>query len=118
MSQVSKVKKDSIGLYVNAEGWITRPFFGTVFQEGDKVKAHHFGGSPLAGVGFTDSAHFKKPKTHEYWSTTGVMASIDYPKMTKEEIEHHTQWYKNFWGGFEKMYKKHNEEFVQQWNDS
>jgi len=45
MVQKTKIKKDSLGLYVIAGGYITRPFYGTIFKEDDIVKSHHFGGS-------------------------------------------------------------------------
>lgn len=69
---MTKVKKDSLGLYINAGGYICRPFYGTCFREGDEVKAHHFGGSTAVGVGVPGEAMFKDRETFERWSTTGT----------------------------------------------
>ncbi len=70
-----KIMKDWIGLYTVCGGYISRPFFGTSFQEGDDVKTHHFGGSTLAGVtsvGKPLTHNFKKDGQYELWSTTGT----------------------------------------------
>lgn len=69
---MTKVKKDSLGLYINAGGYICRPFYGTCFREGNEVKAHHFGGSTVVGVGVPGKAVFKDSLTFEQWSTTGT----------------------------------------------
>ena len=73
MAQKTKIKKDFIGLYVITGGWISRPFYGTIFKEGDEVKTHHFGGSTKSGVTFNKpELKFKKTKDYETWSTTGI----------------------------------------------
>lgn len=78
MSQATKVKKDIIGLYVTAGSYISRPVNPTIFKEGDLVKTHHFGGSPLAGVTLPDKKFtFKTPGDYETWTTTGL-SSYDY----------------------------------------
>jgi hypothetical protein len=82
MAAKTKIKKDSLGLYVNCGGWISRPFYGTCFVEGEEVKAHHFGGSTDAGVTSPDKPethNFKRNGQYELWVTTSVMAS-DYDK--------------------------------------
>jgi hypothetical protein len=94
---VTKVKKDQLGLYVIAGGYITRPFWGTCFNEGDEVKTHHFGGSTRAGVTVTDKKethNFKRDGQYEYWCTTGL-CSTKYKRgeYTLEEIEKQTEWY-------------------------
>ena len=77
MAQKTKIKKDNISLYVFAGGYITRPFNGTIFKEGDEVKTHHFGGSTNAGVTFNNSI-FKfntrwSTSNYELWTTTGIL---------------------------------------------
>ena len=78
-----KIYKDSLGLYTVCGGWISRPFFGTLFKEGDKVKTHHFGGSTNVGVTFPDSkeCNFTKNGKYEIWSTTGV-SNFEYKNKT------------------------------------
>ena len=86
----TKIKKDDLGLYAICGGYISRPFYGTCFQEGDEVKTHHFGGSTKAGVTSLDKPethNFKRNGQYEVWSTTG-MDSVSYKK-------------KNFEPGFE-----------------
>jgi len=93
MSQITKIKKDFLGLYVIAGGWICRPFFGTMFIEGDKVKSHHFGGSTKAGVTIL-TENFKRNGNYEYWSTTGTL-EYEYSELSKKEITEKFNWYKN-----------------------
>jgi hypothetical protein len=69
---MTKINKDTLGLYIDTGGHICRPFFGTCFHEGETVKAHHFKGSTRVGVGLPNQAFFKKPETYELWSTTGT----------------------------------------------
>jgi hypothetical protein len=104
---MTKVKKDNLGLYVNAGGYICRPFFGTCFKEGNEVRAHHFGGSTRAGVGFPAHAKFKKKETFEYWSTTGTGEwESKYPDRWKIEGRQYKSW-----GGYlracTKWYQEH-----------
>lgn len=80
MAQQTKIKKDFIGLYTICGGYISRPFFGTTFAEGDTVKTHHFGGSTLAGVTSLDKPtthNFKRKGMYEVWVTTGI-SSYEY----------------------------------------
>ncbi len=103
MAQKTKIKRDFLGLYVDAGNWISRPFYGTCFNEGDIVKSHHFGGSTSAGVGELD-ANFRKDRGYEYWCTTGIinweyenrknndgeiLSEEEYNKVIKES----TKWY-------------------------
>ena len=86
MSRITKIKKDQLGLYVNCGGYISRPFFGTKFKEGDRVKTHHFGGSTDAGVTSPDKpdTHNFRKGTYEYWGTTG-MSGYQYKKKEIKE---------------------------------
>lgn len=101
---MSTIKKDHCGLFVNAGGYICRPFFGTCFKEGDKVRAHHFGGSTRVGVGLSDAC-FRRKDTYELWSTTGCGYKRENKKEWKdpytgkrcrtweEYVKHVTDWY-------------------------
>ena len=112
----TKIKKDSLGLYVIAGGYIARPFWGTCFKEGDEVKSHHFGGSTRAGVTVTDrkeTHNFKRKGQYEYWSTTG----LDFQKykrgeFTQEQIERTTEWYRRDMIHFAERLAEANKEFV------
>jgi len=57
----NKIYKDFLGLYTICGGYISRPAWGTQFNEGDEVNTHHFGGSTMAGVTSPD-----KPDTHNF----------------------------------------------------
>ena len=83
MSQKTTIKKDWLGLYVIAGGWIARPMCGTSFKEGDVVKSHHFGGSIEAGV-TTLNLQFRKIGTYEFWFTTVI--NDDYNRKEIPEI--------------------------------
>jgi hypothetical protein len=75
MAIKTKIKKDALGLYTVCGGYISRPFFGTQFEEGDTVNTHHFGGTINAGVTLPDrkeTHNFKKGGIFEYWGTTGI----------------------------------------------
>jgi hypothetical protein len=117
MSANSVIRKDEIGLYVAAGGYVARPFWGTCFKEGDRVKSHHFGGSTYAGVGLRDEANFRKEETYEEWCTTGIIISelndppedwkkdakknsksLGWPKSEtwKDYIKNCTDWYKGY----------------------
>jgi len=65
------IKEDENGLYLQTDGWIgrVREDEVTKFKKGDKVKAYHFGGSTVIGVGKDDTTT-KKGKYLEYWRTT------------------------------------------------
>lgn len=124
MVQKTKIKKDSLGLYVIAGGYITRPFYGTIFKEDDIVKSHHFGGSIMAGVTFIDQ-NFKKDGKYEIWVTTGI-TSYDYKdkkikygfeylfgvnyKTFEEYLEADANWYKK--NSFYTFAKIRNEKFA------
>ena len=71
MSSLTKIKCDNLGLYMYAEGYLCRPFFGTCFREADEVKVHYLGDTK-AGVGLPGHALFKKKDTFEYWSFLGT----------------------------------------------
>lgn len=108
MAQKTKIKKDFLGLYVIAGGYIARPFYGTIFKDGDTVKSHHFGGSTMAGVTFINQ-NFKKNGKYEIWVTTGITSyeykdknikygfealfSTNYDTF-EEYLEADTNWYK------------------------
>jgi hypothetical protein len=113
----TEIKKDELGLYVIAGGWIARPFYGTCFNEGDTVKSHHFGGSTRAGVTLADrkeTHNFKRNGVYEIWCTTGI-SSWEYRsgKYTQEEIKETTEWYRNHNQVFAPAFKKVNEEFLE-----
>jgi hypothetical protein len=84
MAQLTKIKKDFLGLYVIGGGYICRPFYGTIFKEGDKVKTHHFGSSTDAGVTYPDQNFRKNVGIYEIWSTTGT-PSYEYGKNQKKK---------------------------------
>jgi hypothetical protein len=117
MSQLTKVKKDHLGLYVIAGGWIARPFFGTGFQENDEVKSHHFGGSPLAGV-TTKENNFRRDGIYEMWSTTGISSSeykqkkiaygLEKGKPFDQVLVKRTEWYKEYFGSMSVIYEERN----------
>jgi len=120
MSQKTKVKKDSQGLYVHAGGWLARPFYGTCFKEGERVKTHHFGGSTDVGVGL-DDANFRNNETFEYWNTTGVISSDKNTpsqwisgdkKFTSYEdyVEYMVGWYKEY--TFDVFHTDHNKSYA------
>ena len=112
----TKIKKDSLGLYVIAGGYIARPFWGTCFKEGDEVKSHHFGGSTRAGVTVTDrkeTHNFKRKGQYENWCTTGL-DSLKYKRgeFTQEQIERTTEWYRRDMIHFAERLAEANQEFV------
>lgn len=93
MAQKTKIKSDFLGLYVLAGGYISRPFYGTIFNDGDVVKTNHFNGSSLAGVTYLDK-NIINPEDFEMWSTTGI-SNVEYNKLSNAEIEEKTNWYKS-----------------------
>lgn len=113
MASKTKIKKDSLGLYVIAGGWIARPFYGTMFNEGDVVKSHHFGGSTNAGVTILDDSNifnFKRDGNFEYWCTTGTMA-YEYDKLDLKTIKKNYDWYFKSYKNFGIVYCDRNQEF-------
>lgn len=112
----TKIKKDELGLYVIAGGYIARPFWGTCFKEGDEVKSHHFGGSTRAGVTVTDrkeTHNFKRKGQYEYWSTTGLdSGKYKRGEYTQEQIERTTEWYQRDMIHFAERLAEANQEFV------
>lgn len=112
----TKIKKDELGLYVIAGGYIARPFWGTCFKEGDEVKSHHFGGSTRAGVTVTDrkeTHNFKRKGQYEYWSTTGLdSGKYKRGEYTQEQIERTTEWYQRDMIHFAERLAEANKEFV------
>ena len=112
---ITKIKSDHLGLYVIAGGYITRPFFGTCFKEGDTVKTHGFSGT-LSGVTTPDKPdthHFRKNGMYEYWGFTGL-SSYCFRKglYSKEKIEEYTQWYKDDTFQLSPFQISHNEKFI------
>lgn len=126
MAAKSKIKKDEHGLYTVCGGWISRPVYGTQFQEGEEVKTHHFGGSSEAGVTVRDKPdthHFKKGGQYEVWSTTGISNYAyqlrqvpppyddkykDFPTYLRET----TEWYEKSQNEvIGKIYKEENQKF-------
>lgn len=124
-----KIYKDNIGIYTICGGYISRPFFGTLFKEGDVVKTHHFNGSTLAGVTVLNKPlthNFKRKGIYEYWSTTGI-SSWEYKyKDIKYGFENlfgsnystfdeylilDTQWYYNQYGSMLNIYIERNKKF-------
>lgn len=109
MSKIVKIRKDFLGLYANADGTIARPFYGTMFNEGDTVKAHHFGGTTTAGVTTIDENFLKHMNSkYERWSIT-ELSPTDLKNKSKEEIEKQTNFYNDT--QFGNMYKEFNKEF-------
>lgn len=128
MANKTTVKKDSLGLYVTAGGYICRPFYGTMFKEGDVVKCHHFGGSTNAGVTF-DSKEFRFDKKGmcEVWTTT--FSSSEYEKKEvrstlpeyknlsfNQYLRKKTTWYKSYSKSLSTIYTEENEKFAKKYN--
>jgi len=64
---MTKVKSDEKGLFVITGGRVGRPKDTlTSFKAGDEVKAHHFGGSSIIGVG-DKNCNFRKRRSYEIW---------------------------------------------------
>lgn len=117
MASKTKIKKDNLGLYATCDGYIARPFYGTIFNEGDEVKSHHFGGSSMAGVTVCDKPethNFKSTGSFEVWTTT--VTSFEYNKKDKDPAliqlfrEKH-DWYENKAKIEEPIFTKHNAKF-------
>ena len=106
MSKNTKVKSDKHGLYVIAGGYVTRPFYGTIFKEGDDVKTHHFGGSTNAGVTFQkkELTFRKNSSDYEIWGTTGVF-------FENSEDDDNYNWYKNYSSMLSFFNERQNQEF-------
>lgn len=121
-----KIKKDFLGLYTICGGWICRPFYGTIFNEGDEVKTHHFGGSVEAGVTFKNipECNFTRKGKYERWVTTGATdtefenkkISDNYKpyfmKTFEEVVKEKTEWYYNHVRTGIPIYEKLNKEFA------
>lgn len=122
----SKIKKDNFGLYTICGGWISRPIYGTQFQEGEEVKTHHFGGSTYAGVTILnkpDTHNFKKKGQYEVWSTTGIsnytykLQQVPPPYENKYKdfqtyLKETTKWYEGLQNdAIGKIYKEENQKF-------
>jgi hypothetical protein len=86
---MSKIQKDSFGLFVKAGGYVCRPVEQTQFQIGDTVKTAHKGGSIIAGVG--KDSNCKHGEYLEYWTTTGVSNVME---STQENINWYIQEFK------------------------
>lgn len=125
----SKIYKDFLGLYTICGGYISRPIYGTQFNEGDEVNTHHFGGSTKAGVTTRDKPethNFKKSGQYEVWITTGINNRQYKDKTFKlgyeglfgasyntweEYLKLNTEWYKKT--AFPPhVYKEMNDKFV------
>lgn len=121
MAAITTIQKDEYGLYAVCGGWIARPFYGTTFQEGDKVKTHHFGGSMNAGVTVPnkpETHNFKRMGIHEIWSTTGMTADEyrnrdkgRYPSFEKH-LKKTYEWYKEHNKNIGLVYKEINSKFI------
>lgn len=132
MAVKTKIKKDQLGLYTICGGYISRPFYGTQFEEGDSVNTHHFGGSIRGGVTLCnqkETHNFKKGGIFEYWVTTGI-ANYEYKKREfekgfenlfggnyetfEEYLYLNTEWYRKQDQHLEKTYKEHNLAFIRE----
>jgi hypothetical protein len=130
MAVKTKIKKDELGLYTICGGYISRPFYGTQFEEGDSVNTHHFDGSTQGGVTICDrreTHNFKKSGIFEYWITTGI-ANYEYKKREfkkgfenlfgrkyetfEEYLYLNTEWYRKQNQHLEKTLKDHNKAFI------
>ena len=132
MAITTKIKKDAIGLYTICGGYISRPFFGTQFEEGDTVNTHHFVGSINAGVTLPDrkeTHHFRKGGIFEYWRTTGISNQEYKNKRTKKGYESlygskydnfddylklKTEWYRKQYPEREKNFIEYNKGFIRE----
>lgn len=117
MAQNTKIKKDKLGLYTICGGYISRPFYGTIFKEDDEVKTHHFNGSTQAGVTIRDKPethNFRKDGIYEIWGTTGL-SSVKYKLLKNSDfnkITEQTNWYKQNMKFAETVYKEFNSKFT------
>lgn len=118
MSAKTKIKRDSLGLYVIAGGYMSRPIYGTKFKEGDVVRSHHFGGSDMAGVTHPSETHdksiynFKFGGKMEIWCTCGGYRPVDETDpISVAETMRKIEWYKDLNKGVSHIYKKNNLEF-------
>jgi hypothetical protein len=93
MAKLNKIRKDCVGLYVNCGGYVSRPFWGTSFSEGDMVKTTHVGGSVMGKV-TTEDLDFKW-QNFEYWCTCG-MGYSQHKKATDVELESDAKFYEKF----------------------
>lgn len=84
------IKRDEVGLYIEAGCWIARPVVETSRNEGDRVSCHHFAGSSKVGMG--KDASCGRGMYLEYWTTTGVVC-YELSGLSKEEIQTKYQWY-------------------------
>ena len=103
---MTKIKKDFIGLYVVAGGQISRPFYGTIFKEGDEVKTHGFIGTVNAGVTYPHE-NFSYGN-YEVWGITGIL-NYYYKETPPIELEEKTKAYERM--ALHSIYDKHNLEF-------
>ena len=118
-------------MYVTAGSWISRPFFGTRFKEGDEVKSHHFAVNTYAGVTFNKPEFkFNVGGKYEVWSTTGVtnheyIKKEMYPnccddevsKTFEEKLKSQFDWYlKNSKSRTGDILKEQNEKFAKTHN--
>jgi hypothetical protein len=118
MTSKTEVKEDVFGMYVVAGGYRSRPFYGTCFKVGDKVKSHHFGGSTDAGVMEVDSKENFRTFDHcEIWCTSGssnyefTKENLNDPKFIKEATKK-IKWYKKYSSGYQsEIYGEINEKF-------
>ena len=115
MSQLTKIKKDFLGLYVIADGKISRPpnmdVSLTIFKKDDKVKTKHFTDTNIAGVTFENEI-FQKKGYYEIWITTNI-ENTNYKTMSKTEIKDHTlnTFNQDFYKTKTHIYLKNNTEF-------
>lgn len=87
---MATVKEDKIGVYVNSGGYIARPVGKTRYKKSDVIKAHHFGGSPLHGIGKDETC--KRGEYLETWLGCGEAHRDKTYEQRKEKYD----WYMNF----------------------
>lgn len=87
---MNKIKKDFLGLYTIAGGYIARPTGETEFKEGEKVETHHFGGTCVCGIGKDENC--KKGSYLEYWLTSDAI-SMGYKSLDERTKREKWNWY-------------------------
>lgn len=122
MAQITKVQKDFLGLYVIAGGWISRPFYETIFEENDEVKTQHFSvvsrKKQITDVGVTfPNQNFGEKGNYELWCISGIVA-YEYEKTYKDEIKKQHDIYKERYNTDYEAYakKEHNIKFKEKFN--
>jgi hypothetical protein len=93
------VKRDEIGLYVTADGYIMRPVADTDYREGDKISTYFRADlSVVAGVG--KGVACGKNEYLEAWLSTGILSwmketiPMEYQRTGWEETKKLWSWVK------------------------